>query len=499
MRRTVLVLLAATLVLATPTPGHWPRPLTASVQEMPAPPEFGDVVVDDPLVGTGPFRPGSCPTGRNVGDFAPEGFRSKVTGRCIDADPSASMRPVATGLTVADGEVSVEATVVEGLERARISLSVRLQPNGDAYVILLEPMGGRTELRKALAGVPTTLAERTDLAPRSSGDWTRLALRLDGQRLWAFIDDEPVLSAVDDAIMSGGSIGLGVLRTGNADDDAPVAAVWRNLRVAALASGEAARAPTYAPPTPVARAASFVPAAGTPPPIGRVVHEEALTAPGVLRPGACPTGRGSGEIVDEGFMLKTHGRCVETAPFVSVGPLITGLTVPDGELRIDFRVANGVERAAVNLGLRFRASGTPSGYVFTILPGSGRAGILKTLPGQAPAMLAQRSDLAGILHRDGWNTVAARLLGSSLWLFANDQPALAVDDTAFEVGLALVAVERLGSPDDDQEVTVVFRNLRISSVEGAPEDRAPTYQPTNGPATIGLLRATPDAVTGPAD
>ena len=55
------------------------------------------------------------------------------------------------------------------------------------------------------------------------------------------------------------------------------------------------------------------------------------------------------------------------------------------------------------------------------------------------------------------------------------------DFAADAVGRGAVAlvVERLGDEDaqnDEQEVAVVFRNLRISAVEGAPEDRRPTYR-----------------------
>lgn len=67
-----------------------------------------------------------CPTGRDVADFVPEGYRVKVTDGCIESEPNPGMRPRVHWPTVADGEVSVEAQVVEGVTRARISLSVRM-------------------------------------------------------------------------------------------------------------------------------------------------------------------------------------------------------------------------------------------------------------------------------------------------------------------------------------------------------------------------------------
>ena len=215
---------------------------------------------------------------------------------------------------------------------------------------------------------------------------------------------------------------------------------------------------------------------GTLPAVGPMVYEEPLTKPGVFLTGDCPSGNAGSEIVDEGVMLKTHGRCLESQEIVAVGPFLSAVVIPDGEFRIDFKIVKGVERAAVNVGIRFRTADAAGGYVFNVTPATGRAAIVKHQAGEPPATIVERTDLGGAFRRDTWNTLSLRVLGPRLWLVVNDQPAVTVEDGAFGLGTVPLNVERIGNPDDDAEVAVVFRHLRVSALEGAPAGRTPIVE-----------------------
>ena len=245
MRRAVSLLLTlAVLSLASLTPAS---ARVAAAQDAPDPPDLGDTVFEDPLTATGVLRASTCPTRRIAGDFVPTGFRINVTGRCRDTDTNAGARSTMRDLTIGDGDVSIDVTPVEGVERARIILYARQQENQDGYALIWEPGLGLVQLRRWTSSTGVLLAERGDLARPSSETPTRLALRVDGERLWGFLDDELVVFATD-GMYTGGFVAIASGRTGNPDDDEPSTVVWQNLRVAALVDGDAPRAPTYAPP-----------------------------------------------------------------------------------------------------------------------------------------------------------------------------------------------------------------------------------------------------------
>jgi hypothetical protein len=60
----------------------------------------------------------------------------------------------------------------------------------------------------------------------------------------------------------------------------------------------------------------------------------------------------------------------------------------------------------------------------------------------------------------------------------NDQTVLSVEDTAYQSGGVWMGLTKLDDPNDEAEVAVVYRNLTVSAIEGAPDDRATTYQPS---------------------
>ena len=201
---------------------------------------------------------------------------------------------------------------------------------------------------------------------------------------------------------------------------------------------------------------------GAPPAVGDVVLEDSLTARGVLSAGRCSTGRGLAEFVDEGYILKVTGKCREADGSPSIFPPgIPGLTVPDGEVRLEVKAVSGHDRVSFLFGIRQQPTLTDS-YQVAVAPGMGVAVLTRTESGQQPVILARRSDLAGRLVRDDWNSVAVRLQGQNLWVLLNDELILSAADPAYERGSVYVGLRRLGNPDDEPESAVVIRNLRVS-------------------------------------
>jgi hypothetical protein len=225
---------------------------------------------------------------------------------------------------------------------------------------------------------------------------------------------------------------------------------------------------------------TFQQAAGTPPEPGQLVYEESLSEPGLIRGRACPTGRGRAEMVGEGLLFAIQGRCMPGGS-ASLVTSLDGLTVPDGELSVEFKIVNGFERIDMALFARGIRGEMPGDYIFGIAPERGRAFIAKdqtprSSSGEATT-LVDHTGLKELFHRNEWNTLTIRLYGPELWLFINSQLAVSAADDTLDTGTVSLGVGRQGNPNDDQEVAVVFRNLRVSTIVGAPDKRAPTYAP----------------------
>ena len=472
MRVVVVLALAVSLILAGPA---LPNSPSVAAQEIPEMPALGTVVLENPLTSPGPLRLRSCPTDRNSSAFVEGGLEMKVTGRCTETSTGAATSAWLPGFTAANGELSIEVKLVEGFDRGWLAIGFREQNNGDAYTLYLVPSRRRIELQKLVGSISALIAERADTDLPEPDAWVRIGVRLEGQRIWVLLNDQPVMSATDPTLARGG-FWLATGRLGNVEDDAPVTAIWRNLRVTALASEPPPSASNQRPrPT------------GDPPAVGRVIHEESLTEQGVIPSGTCRTGKGRGEVVGEGFLIAVRGRCTDADSGASAGPILRGLNVPDGEVRFEFKVVGGFERSSVALFIR--RTGEPFGtYGFFIAPGRGAAALSKYAGGRESTLLTQRSGLGDLLRRDDWNVMSVRVVGSSLWLVVNDQPVLSAEDgdhQGREVGLT---VGRLGNVDDDEEVAIVFRNFRLTAIEGAPDDRAPSYvrppQRPNEPGSV---------------
>jgi hypothetical protein len=475
MAHAVRLLLAASLLTVSLL--HGPPPALA---DDPPPPAVGATILEDSLTVPSAILPMTCPSRRGGTEYVSEGLRISVAGSCFPPFPVAGAGPTIRGLTFRDGEIRLEVKAVSGLERIRFNINVRQQPfpPGPASLenlpgsdsVAIEPGLGQALVGRV--GKPDSFKTRADLAGTLSADgWNTVAIRVQGQSFWLLLNDEPILVGADD-MLDQGAVAFSVLRLSDTpnriqadpNDTTEVAVVVRNLRVSALAGGDPARAPAYQldglPPAPQ---------------VGATVLEDALTTPGLLQPSTCPTGRGGGAFVGEGYLMKVVGLCYDGSSTAGFGVRFEGLAFSDGEARLEMKPVSAVERVRFSLEVR----GQPSGgnwYYGAIEPSTGGAQILKLTNNQGAA-LDQRFDLATVLSPNDWNTLAIRARGPELWLLVNDRPVLhTTTDGAFDVGGVSLTLRRLGDLNDVQEVAAVVRNLRVSALADGESGRVPTYQ-----------------------
>lgn len=140
------------------------------------------------------------------------------------------------------------------------------------------------------------------------------------------------------------------------------------------------------------------------------------------------------------------------------------LSLPDGEVRVEAKVVSGHDRAVLVMVFRAQAD-RPGGYVLFLHPSGAAAAALTREIGSTQTTLAMRTDLAGRVSRNGWNTIAVRLDGPNIWVLVNDEPILSAPDTELDDGRVGFGLLRLGTPDDNAESAAVFRNLRVSRLD----------------------------------
>ncbi|MBA2446795.1 MAG: hypothetical protein H0V51_02080 [Chloroflexi bacterium] len=220
--------------------------------------------------------------------------------------------------------------------------------------------------------------------------------------------------------------------------------------------------------------------------MGVVVMEDALTGPGPVRPVSCPVGRNVGEFVGEGYFMKVTGRCSAADQVAGIASMGDGVTLSDGEVRLEVKAVTGVDQARFATRIRVQPDRRDF-YLGRVVPATGEAEIVK-VTGADVTILAATTVPAGLLSPDGWNTMAVRAAGPNLWLLLNDQPVLSAADSAYERGRVRFAASRLGSLDDDRESSVVVRNLRVSGLAAGDQARLPTYQ---APTTAAPVAAGP--------
>ncbi len=222
-----------------------------------------------------------------------------------------------------------------------------------------------------------------------------------------------------------------------------------------------------------------------PPEVGAAVIEDPFSEPEAVRPFDCATGRGGFHYVGEGLRLRLSGRCHDSHPFAITGPLLRGLSVADGEVRIEVKAVDGLDRVRFTIQVRRQpgAGVNREAMAAGIEPGRRRA-FIGTASGAETGYLAERTDLADTLAPDDWNSLAFRLRGPELWLLVNDQPVLYTSGGSLDRGEVILALLRIGGgplgtdddPSDSVEAVAVSRNLSVSPLAADDPARAPTYE-----------------------
>jgi hypothetical protein len=202
-----------------------------------------------------------------------------------------------------------------------------------------------------------------------------------------------------------------------------------------------------------------------PPPLGEIFLEDSLTSPSVVPGGSlCATRKNKREFIAEGYLFSVSGRCTEQSTGAEmVMPLVSGLDVPDGEVRVEYKPLTGADRARVYLYTRVSLApdNCNRGYLARMQPASGFSFFFS--PGCATiSPLVQRSDVQGRVTPDDWNSISIRMDGPNFWVFHNDELLLSVAEGSADRGSVQLRLARTGDAADEYEAAVVFRNLRIT-------------------------------------
>jgi hypothetical protein len=225
-----------------------------------------------------------------------------------------------------------------------------------------------------------------------------------------------------------------------------------------------------------------------PPAVGMTILEDPLSGPTLIQPLTCQSGRAGFSYVGEGLRLKATGVCSDGETVASIGPIIRGLTIADGEIRLEVKAVSGLEHVRFTINTRNLpvtpgslnpAAAVPASYAVAIEPALGRAMI-----GKVGSQILERDDLANSLSADDWNTVAIRLQGPNFWLLLNDQPVLFFSDDSLDHGDVSFSVLKLSDgpersvsdPNDPNEAAVIVRNLRVSALADGDPARVPVYE-----------------------
>jgi hypothetical protein len=228
--------------------------------------------------------------------------------------------------------------------------------------------------------------------------------------------------------------------------------------------------PALAPsPSPVAAAAPSLP---VPPAVAAGVFADPLSRDTVFASGACPTEVSGGKYAGGGFALIVGGPCVDDRSVADVAVPARGITLWDGDIAMDFRMAVVPERARFALYVRSRDGKL---VVLQLHPGlQGMSLIMRE--GDKDTTLASRSDLGLTPDPNEWNRLALRIRGGEAWVLINDEPVLYATDVLDQAGSVGLQLIREGSLEDDEETAVVFRDLTLSALDDSDPARAPAYR-----------------------
>jgi hypothetical protein len=241
-------------------------------------------------------------------------------------------------------------------------------------------------------------------------------------------------------------------------------------------------------------------AQGEPPPLGDVVVEDALAAPGLSNAYTCSTGRVTRQFANDGLTITASGGCQDPGGFAGSGIDGAGtLKFVDGEFRTEFRQLAGLDKTQFGINVRIsNQSGQSgfSGYYSNLNVTRGTLNFGVSVNGQGKS-LGQRNDLASLLKPDDWNTMAVRAQGPNFWVFVNDSMVLAVTDASLDSGFANALVSRVGQPNaaDTLEISGALRNVKVSDIAGGDDARRTAYTPPPPVVTASAVPCTqPTAV-----
>jgi hypothetical protein len=230
MWRTIRVALAALVaagLIAAPSFGVPATQAAPAAQDVPPPPGLGAPFLQSDLTGPEVFEPATCPRGVAGGENVGEGFKLSVRGRCLDQRSVADVAKEGRVPLIGDADVALDFKVVDGPERAAVTLYARVRASGyvAAYLSLAS---GQAELYSRESGVTRSLVVGQSLGELDPTHWNRVALRLRGSEVWLLLNDVPALYLAD-ASDQPGVMGLSVTREGNPDDEDLVSVVFSGL------------------------------------------------------------------------------------------------------------------------------------------------------------------------------------------------------------------------------------------------------------------------------
>jgi len=204
---------------------------------------------------------------------------------------------------------------------------------------------------------------------------------------------------------------------------------------------------------------------GPPPAVGEVILADDLTAPGALASEpVCPTGRNRGAFTPDGYRLIVTGSCGSPNLADLDAPPINGLVVADGAIRIEARAVSGYDRASIRLMTRFQDD-PPRYHSFTLSMKNARLTRSTLRAGLTPLLDLGSAYMApGTLPPDAWNSLDVRQQGPNVWVLVNDRLMMAFADPAVVGGSVSFGLIREGAASDEDEVSAVFRSLRVSKL-----------------------------------
>ena len=205
-------------------------------------PPLGAVTYENALQDERVFKAGYCFGRKAFSQYVGEGFKLRVMGPCHLLLDEAWIAVEANGVMVGDGEVAIDFKIVAGEPRSRLGIYVR-GVNEQMIGAQIQPSRGEASLFTLNGGQQTDLAYRNNIPGYKSGDWNRLAIRVNGHNAWLLLNDEPLIHT-NEVHADAGKVIIELLRDGSFEDEEESAVVFRDLTLTVLEGGEPGRAPT---------------------------------------------------------------------------------------------------------------------------------------------------------------------------------------------------------------------------------------------------------------